>query len=285
MKKILIKILKIHPPSYRILQSKYSHFKSRKYLNYNLKNDLKYNEHLLSNLELDVKFIKSVLIKYGLNYHDQKLSWHYHLFAGFKRKFEERNIKIDKILEIGTLNGEFTNFLSEIFPNSEIISIDLNENDQSFTSSYNREDPKKLSKLLEVRKKNLDKKNIKFIIMNSLELGNNFKSNFFDLIWIDGDHLNPQVTIDIFQSLKLIKKNGIICVDDVIKGDDILKENIDNQYVSSESLKNVSSESFETLEYFSNLEYLKTKYLIKRIRGSNLDRKKYISISSLKNFI
>ena len=46
--------------------------------------------------ELDVKFIKSVLIKYGLNYHDQKLSWHYHLFAGFKRKFEERNIKCKK---------------------------------------------------------------------------------------------------------------------------------------------------------------------------------------------
>jgi predicted O-methyltransferase YrrM len=277
MEKIFVKILKIHPPSYRILKSIYSHLKGRKYLNYNLENDLKYNEDLLSSLELDVKFIKSILIKYGLNYHDQDLSWQYHLFAGFKRKFEERNIKIDKILEIGTLNGEFTNFLSEIFPNSEIISIDLNENDHSFTSSYNREDPKKLSKLLEVRKKNLDKKNIKFIIMNSLELRNNFKSNFFDLIWIDGDHFNPQVTIDIFQSLKLIKKNGIICVDDVIKDDDILKNKINNQYVSSES--------FKTLEYFSNLEYLKTKYLIKRIRGSNLGRKKYISISSLKDFI
>ena len=60
--------------------------------------------------------------------------------------------KIDKILEIGTHYGRFTNFLSEIFPNSQIISIDLNENDQSFISSYDREDSKKLSKFLEVRK-------------------------------------------------------------------------------------------------------------------------------------
>jgi predicted O-methyltransferase YrrM len=277
MKKILLKILKIHTPSYQTLKALYSHLKTKKYSNYNLNNDLEYNENLLSNLELNVKFIKSILLKYGLNYNDQNLSWHYHLFAGFKRKFEEKNIKIDKILEIGTLDGGFTNFLSEIFPNSEIISIDLNENDQSFRSSYNREDPKELCKILEVRNKNLDKKNIKFIMMNSLELRDNFKSNFFDLIWIDGDHLNPQVTIDIFQSLKLIKKNGIICVDDVIKDEDILKDKINNQYVSSES--------FKTLEYLSNLEFLKTKYLIKRIRGRNLDSKKFISISILKDSI
>ena len=277
IKKILLKILKIHTPSYQILKSLYSHLKTKKYTNYNLNNDLEYNENLLSNLDLNVKFIKSILLKYGLNYHDQNLSWHYHLFAGFKRKFEEKNIKIDKILEIGTLDGEFTNFLSEIFPNSEIISIDLNENHQSFRSSYNREDPKELRRILEVRNKNSDKKNIKFIMMNSLELRNNFKSNFFDLIWIDGDHLNPQVTIDIFQSLKLIKKNGIIYVDDVIKDEDILKDKINNQYVSSES--------FKTLEYLSNLEYLKTKYLIKRIRGRNLDSKKFISISILKDLI
>ena len=274
MIKILQKILKIHAPSYRIARSAYSNFKNRKYSNYNLKNDLDYNENLLSSLELNVKFIKSILIRNGLDYHDQNLSWHFHLFAGFKRKFEERNIKIDKILEIGTYNGEFTNFLSEVFPDAEIISIDLNENDESFTSSYNREDPIKISNFLKARKKNLDKKNIKFKVMNSLDIGNNFKKNFFDLIWIDGDHLNPQVTLDIFQSLKLIKKDGIICVDDVIA--DIQKDKTNTQYVSNES--------FKTLEYFNNLKFLNTKYIIKRIRGRNLDSKKFISISSLEEF-
>jgi predicted O-methyltransferase YrrM len=277
MIKTLKKILKMHTPSYQIVKSVYSYLKTRKYSKYNVKNDLKYNENLLSNLDLNAKFIKSILIKNGLDYHDQNLSWHFHLFAGFKRKFEERNTKIDKILEIGTYNGEFTNFLSEVFPNAEIISIDLNENDESFTSSYNRGDSIKVSKFLEVRKKNLDKKNIKFKVMNSLDIGKNFKKNFFDLIWIDGDHLNPQVTLDIFQSLKLIKKHGIICVDDVIRDGDIQKNKVNTQYVSNES--------FKTLEYFSNLKYLKTKYIIKRIRGRNLDSKKYISISSLNEFI
>ena len=273
MVKMFKKILKMFPSFHKILKSVYFHFQTQRYLNYNLKNDLEHNEDLLSSLELNIESIKSILIKHGLNYYDLNLSWHFHLFAGYKIKFEERNIKIDKILEIGTCDGEFTNFLSEIFPNAEIISIDLNEHDESFTSSYNREDPKQISKFLEVRNKNLDKKNIKFKTMNSLDLGNNFKSNFFDFIWIDGDHLNPQVTIDIFQSLNLIKKNGIIFVDDVIKDDDVLK----NKYVSRES--------FKTLEYFSNLKLLKTKYLIKRIRGRNLDNKKFISISSLQDFI
>ena len=277
MEKIFVKILKIHPPSYRILKSIYSHLKGRKYLNYNLENDLKYNEDLLSSLELDVKFIKSILIKYDLNYDDKKLSWHYHLFAGFKRRCENRNINVDKILEIGTFNGEFTNFLSEIFPDAEVISIDLDEKKHAFTSSYDREDSKKLIKFLEIRKNNLDNKNIKFIQMSSLELENIFKNKSFDLIWIDGDHLNPQVTIDIFQCLKLIKKNGFICVDDILKDDAILKKGVNKKYISCDS--------FKTLEYFNNLEYLKTSYLLKRVSRRNLDSKKFISISSLKDFI
>ena len=180
MKERLKEILKIHPPSYRILKSIYSHLKGRKYLNYNLENDLKYNEDLLSSLELDVKFIKSILIKYDLNYDDQKLSWHYHLFAGFKRRFENRNINVDKILEIGTFNGEFTNFLSEIFPDAEVISIDLDDESHAFTSSYGREEEKKLIKFLEIRKNNLDKKNITFIKILIL---NSTKSIINQIIW------------------------------------------------------------------------------------------------------
>ena len=277
IRKIIHKIIVLDSPFYKFLKSLFYHSKNKKYLNYNLKNDLEYNEDLLSGLELDVKFIKSILIKYGLNYDDQELSWHYHLFAGFKRRFEERNTNIDKILEIGTFNGEFTNFLSEIFPDAEVISIDLDDESHAFTLSYGREEEKKLIKFLEIRKNNLDNKNIKFIQMSSLELENNFKNESFDLIWIDGDHLNPQVTIDIFQCLKLIKKNGMICVDDVIKDDEILKENVNKEYLSSES--------FKTLEYFNNLEYLKTSYFLKRVTRRNIDGKKFISVSSLKDFI
>ena len=46
---------------------------------------------------------------------------------------------------------------------------------------------------------NLD--NILFKSMNSLNICNAFKESSFDLIWIDGDHLYPQVVIDIVNSI------------------------------------------------------------------------------------
>lgn len=275
MKKTISNLTKFHEPTYRIAKSIYTYFKKRKYLKYNTNNDLEFNEKLFSSLEIDIKFIKSTLQKNGLNYEDQDLSWHYHLFAGLKNKFENENIKIEQILEIGTFNGLFTNFLSEIFPDSMIISIDLNENDNSFTTSYDREDSKKLINFLEVRKQNLDKKNIEFIPMTSLDLLKKFKKESFDLIWIDGDHLNPQVTIDIFQCLHLVKKNGVICVDDVVKDNKILKNNVNQGYISEDS--------FKMIEYLNNLNYLNTSYLLKRVRNRNLDGKKFISISSIKD--
>ena len=37
----------------------------------------------------------------------------------------------------------------------------------------------------------------------------------YDLIWIDGAHGYPTVTIDIINSLKLINNDGLIICDDV----------------------------------------------------------------------
>ena len=103
--------------------------------------------------------------------------------------------------------------------------------------------------------------------MNSINLEKNFSKNSFDLIWIDGEHLNPQVTIDIFQSIKLIKKNGFICVDDVVMKKYLKK----NEYVSNDS--------YQTLEYLNKLKILKTSYIIKRVTKRNFDLKKFISLS------
>ena len=47
-------------------------------------------------------------------------------------------------------------------------------------------------------------KNIEFKKMNSLELTNS--KNSYDMIWIDGAHGYPYVTIDIINSLRLLKK-------------------------------------------------------------------------------
>ena len=51
------------------------------------------------------------------------------------------------------------------------------------------------------------------------------------LIWIDGDHHDPQVSLDIKSSIKLIKKDGIFCCDDIIISPIKEKDN----YISTES--------------------------------------------------
>ena len=270
MIKIISKILKkiLHPPSYKQVKKIYDIFKNYKSRNYDLSKDLDYNENLLISLKFQIKKIKSRLNKLNYSYEDPILSWHYHLFAGLKDYFENKNINI---LEIGTFNGQFTNFISEIYEDAQITTIDLNASNKQFINSYFREEKKKLDEFLKFRTKNLLRKNINFIELNSIHIKKYFYEKKFDLIWIDGDHLNPQVTIDIINSLDLLNKDGIICTDDVIM-DIKFKKN-----------KFVSNEGFFTLKKLEDNEILKNYYLIKRIRKSNAINKKYVSISVFKD--
>ena len=105
---------------------------------YNKQKDYKYNENLIESLGYKKKEIIKKLSNYGIDYYDEKVSWHYHIFSMFSQKK-----KIKNILEIGTYKGEFTLFLSKIFKNSKIYSIDLPKNSKKFINTYNREDIKK----------------------------------------------------------------------------------------------------------------------------------------------
>ena len=160
---------------------------------YDTKPDFLYNEKLLQKLGYSKDLIKKKLKINNIDYYSEELSWHYHIFSGIKKK------KL-KILEIGTFTAEFSLFLSKIFPSSKIITIDLKTNDKKFINEYNRDGATFRKKFLNKRNKNLKRKNINFYTMDSFDLIHKFKKNYFDLIWIDGDHLNPQVTIDIFSS-------------------------------------------------------------------------------------
>ncbi len=235
----------------------YTFFYFRKFF-YDLNVDLEYNENIINKIGLNLSTIKKKLKFKKLNYLDPNLSWHYHIFSGFKRSKKY-------ILEIGTYEGEFTNFVSNIFPKSKIISIDLKKNDDDFISSYNRSSKNNFKQHIKIRQKNLNKKNIFFYELNSFNLLDKFKNKKFDIIWVDGNHINPQVSFDILSSIKLLKKNGILLCDDVIK------DRIQNDLVSNES--------FKTLEYLSKIKILKNNYLIKRINKKNCKLKKYISFS------
>jgi len=273
MIKYLSQYLKIiFPKSYYKKSKKIYHLlKGYKYRNYDLSKDLSYNENILSKLGLDIEKIKSWINQLNLSYYDENLSWHYHLFAGLNEYFRKKNIEVKNILEIGTFDGKFTKYLSKTYSNSKVVSIDLHKNENTFRDTYDRKDEKKLKKFLEERFKNLNEENISFIEMNSTKLNQYFKQTKFNLIWIDGDHLNPQVTIDIINCLNLIDIESIICVDDVI---------MDNEFKKN---KYVSNESYQTLQLLEKNKLIESYYLIKRITKNNAINKKYISLSFKKN--
>lgn len=245
----------------RIL-TKYRELKKIK--NYNLGNDLKTNEKILKNLGFKIDKIKKNLNNFELDYFDKQLSFHYHFFAGVKGKIR-KNKKLN-ILEIGTLDGNFTNFLSNLLPTSSITTIDLADNDQNFKNTYHRDSPLNLAHFLKKRKNNLKPSNIKFLKMHSINLLKTFKKINFDYIFIDGDHQNPQVTIDIIFAIMKVKKNGMILLDDVIKNRNFKKK----EYVSTDS--------FITLNHLEKLNIVSIKNLIKRIKEKNAIEKKFISI-------
>ena len=228
---------------------------------YKPERDLNTNEIILKELGIEINKIKKILKDSQIEYKRPTTSWHYHLFAGFCSN--QSNLKI---LEIGTYKGAFTKFLGQNFPNANIYSIDLSINDYQFQNSYKRDGEAKLQAFLKERETNLKNlNNVKFKELNSFNLLDEFSNNFFDLIWVDGDHHYPQVAFDIFQSYKLIKNNGFICVDDII-----MKKNLKKTEYGW-------NEGFQTLNHLEEKGLLRNNFILKRANGKSY--KKYISIS------
>ena len=174
---------------------------------YNIEKDFLHNRKIYSNYDLDFdptlegSFRESIEIKYKI-------------FKAISLKYNNKKIKI---LEIGTLYGVFTSYLSNLFTNSEIYTIDLPHTDKRFYTSYDRED--KIKNFLEARNKNIQKKNINFIEMDSMNILDKFGENFFDIVFVDGDHKDPVVSLDIFNSFKILKREGFLIVDDLYSSD------------------------------------------------------------------
>ena len=168
-----------------------------------------------------------------------------------------------EILEIGTHDGKNAFYLSKIFPNSTITTIDLDEEDDLFINSYNREDPKKREEFCKERDKILSlSKNINFQKMNSLKLYDSTKT--FDLIWVDGAHGYPAATIDIINSVRLLNNKGLLLCDDVWKTRPLEQ---DDTYHSLAS--------YETLNALQNANILKFQTIYKRLDKNNNASKQF----------
>ena len=176
------------------------------------------------------------------------------------------NQPIKDILEIGTYSARTTFILSKLFGDANILSIDIPSIDSDFTSTYSRQD--NVQKFVENRNKNLSaSKRIRFREINSINLTNSEEK--FNLIWVDGAHGYPTVTMDIINSYRLCKKNGYVVIDDVYKEVDY----------SDKHYKSIAA--YETLLELKKAKLINDFYLIpKRLDGQyNLPwEKKYIGI-------
>lgn len=216
---------------------------------------------MLKKCKIEIDKIKINFEKLNIDFNNERLSWQYHIFAGLE---EKENLNI---LEIGTHKGEFTNFLATNFKKSKIFSIDLSDEDPLFKNSYLRNDPIFLDKFLKSREKNLKNDNIKFLQMNSFDLLKKFEKNYFDVIWLDGDHINPQVCFDVISAFYLLKVDGILVTDDL--------------YLDSKQKFSSISAGYEPIRYLTEIKKLKTNYFLKRVTKRNAIKKfkKFISYS------
>ncbi len=209
------------------------------------------NENLNRNLGLEE--LTKLKSQYD-NINFQMESEHHVIFSSISQKFKEG---IKSILEIGTHDGSNVFLLSKMFPNSQIDTIDLPREHKNFVGFYGRDKDNTLKNFLDTRYRNLKlTKNVNFKEINSIRLLNEEKT--YDLIWIDGAHGYPFVTIDIMNSLKLINRNGLILCDDVIVNELSLADKMYRSNASHETIQELKEEGL--INYSLFLKRLEKKF-------------------------
>jgi len=137
-------------------------------------------------------------------------SEHYSLFAAWLHSRPKSDI-----LEVGTETGQFSAFLSALVPEGRVVTIDLPSEEPRYrnATALGSHDPGSRGLIPTDRARFLNRPNIQFVELNSLGLANS--SRRFDAIWLDGDHTNPVVTLDVAQVVRLVKPGGLLAMDDI----------------------------------------------------------------------
>ena len=122
---------------------------------------------------------------------------------------------IKNVLEIGTFTGLSALSISLALPDDgSLVALDKNEETNKIATSF-------------FKKAKQDHK-IKTIIKPALETLEELKNNKFDMIFIDADKMNYKEYYE--RSLKLINKNGLIVVDNVLWHGEVADENNLDKY-------------------------------------------------------
>ena len=125
---------------------------------------------------------------------------------------------IKNVLEIGTFTGLSALSISLALPDDgKLIALDKNEETNKVAKNF-------------FKKANQDHK-IKTKIKPALESLEELKNNKFDMVFIDADKMSYKEYYE--KSLKLINKNGLIIIDNVLwHGEVADKENLDKYTVN-----------------------------------------------------
>jgi caffeoyl-CoA O-methyltransferase len=122
---------------------------------------------------------------------------------------------IKNVLEIGTFTGLSALSISLALPDDgKLVALDKNEETNKIATSF-------------FKKAKQDHK-IKTIIKPALESLEELKNNKFDMVFIDADKMNYKEYYE--RSLKLINKNGLIIVDNVLWHGEVVDENNLDKY-------------------------------------------------------
>jgi predicted O-methyltransferase YrrM len=171
-------------------------------------------------------------------------SIHWLVFACLR----ERAVGPVRILELGTFDGEFTAILSGLFPDAQIITLDLPESDPILRRTYRREDDEAYRNFVAKRDANIAAPNVHWLQINSVFLLDHVQGPF-DLVWVDAGHLYPEVAWDLAHAHHLCRPGGWVLCDDVIPD----QEGLSTDYVSPDSFRVLSylaERTGETLTLF-----------------------------------
>jgi len=220
-------------------------------------NDL-YRSHGLDREE-GLKILNKICEEvFGYSYDENNEMFSEHLVMIASISLFDNNL--ENILEIGTHDGRAAAILSRLFPDSNIHSIDLPDQDETFLDSYSRQNS--VNEFIRKRDELISGyKNINFEQVNSISMTK--WNSGYDLIWVDGAHGYPVVTIDIVNSIRLLNKDGFMLLDDTWK----------HARKSDSMYKSIAT--YETLKEFKNAKVLDDFFLFRKRLSVKFNIKKH----------
>tara|TARA_Y100000992_G_scaffold57602_1_gene34991 strand:- start:1340 stop:1990 length:651 start_codon:yes stop_codon:yes gene_type:complete len=183
------------------------------------------------------KLLQDYILKYGLKLHPvQKEIINYNLSLGdIKRmqisisqcQFLHLIIKVSKIkrvLEIGMFTGLSTLSMALALPeDGEITAVDKDKNTSKKANEF-------------FKKAKQDSK-ISIIVKSALEALMEIRDKKYELIFIDADKMNYKKYYEI--ALKLLDKEGLIIIDNVLWHGDVVENNIKDKI--TDSIRNLNN--------------------------------------------